>query len=199
MSASNYYFNQQEGQPGVFPHGLDMQRLVHPSPPSPPPPPLRLPTMTPLLTERMQHFAIEAPSFAPIFDRIFVYPLDIRDQVDKTAGGIIIPDEAKARYGAQRGVLLKAGPKAIEQLYGHGVELGHIVVTARLSPWERKYSGRDGKPHRVLVLRASEVVGSEDLAAKYESGELYMEMDQAGCVALHERTRVDPPENDEGI
>jgi hypothetical protein len=101
--------------------------------------------------------------------------------------------------GAQRGVLIMAGPKAIEELFSHGVSIGDIVLVARFSPWDRVYISRSGKMHRMMVLRAAEVVGSEDLLRAYEAGELRMEMSQDGRVTLHDRERIDPPTNEEGI
>jgi co-chaperonin GroES (HSP10) len=163
------------------------------------PPPLRMPFIPPKLAQRMKDHGIELPPFAATFDRIFVYPLDKATQADTTAGGIVIPNEHKQKLAAQLGVLVSAGPKAVEELYGYGISLGDIVVTARLSPWERAYLSKAGRPHRILLLRAAEVVGSEDLAQALESGELYMQMDHEGHVTIAERERIDPPTGDEGV
>lgn len=159
-----------------------------------------IPQRPPKLLQRMEELKIELPLFTPIFDRIFVYPLDKAQQPESTSGGIILPDQMRAKLGAQRGVLIMAGPRAVEQLWSHGVCIGDIVVTARLSPWERTYFSKDHRPHRVLVLRASEVVGSEDLLTAYNDGDLRMVMDEeTGRVTVSDRERVDPPESDEGI
>ncbi len=163
------------------------------------PPPVKIPFMPDKLKKRMIEHKIELPQFAPAFDRVFVYPLDKQTQPDKTAGGIVLPESQKQKLVAQLGVLIMAGPKAIEELYGHGISLGDVVVTARLSPWERTYFSKTHQPHRILLLRAAEVVGSEDLLEAFESGELYMQMDDAGRVTICDRERVDPPSGDEGI
>ena len=168
------------------------------------------PHLPPKLKARMEEYGIVPPNFSPVFDRVFVYPLDRADQPDKTAGGIVLPEMTKARLGAQRGVLVGAGPKAIEVLYSHGIVLGDIVISARLSPWERTYAARSsvldpetGQPlvsiHRVLVLRAEDIVGSEDLLTAYERGELVLEMDETGHVQLADRERIDPGEEDRSI
>jgi co-chaperonin GroES (HSP10) len=162
-------------------------------------PPLRIPYLHAKLKRRMEQHGIELPRFAPCFDRIYVYPLDKATQPDSTAGGIILADSTKQKLAAQMGVLIMAGPKATEELYGHGIGIGDVVVTARLSPWERTYFSKTNKPHRILVLRASEVVGSEDLFEAYESGDLFMQMDDTGRVTIVDRERIDPPDNDEGI
>ncbi len=157
------------------------------------------PHIPPHLEARMKEYGIELPSFAPVFDRVFVYPLDRADQPDATAGGIILPEVTKARLGAQRGVLVAAGPKAVEQLYSHGVVLGDIVISARLSPWERSYASSAGNVHRVLVLRSEDIVGCEDLLRAYSSGELRLVMDEGGHVQLSDRERIDPGTDERSI
>lgn len=174
-----------------------------------PPEKMVFPHQPPKLRQRMNEYGIELPDFAPVFDRVFVYPLERTGQPEMTAGGIHLAESTKARLGAQRGVLVAAGPKAIEQLYSHGVSLGDVVISARLSPWERSYAARTGltddagKPlvriHRVLVLRAADIVGSEDLREAYEAGALVLEMDSNGHVELAERARIDPDDNQEGM
>lgn len=161
---------------------------------------INLPLWPARLKARLEYYKAELPPFYPVFDRIFVYPLEAADQPETTAGGIVLAQQTKAKYGAQRGILVMAGMKAVEQLYSHGINIGDVVITARLSPWERSYISRDKRPHKVLVLRASEVVASEDLYNQYETGDFAMCLDpRDGSVTLDERTRVDPPENDEGI
>lgn len=170
---------------------------------------VRFPRLPPHLKNRIAEYGIDMPDFVPVFDRCFVYPVREADTPEATEGGIIVPEMVKKQLGAQRGVLIAAGPKAIEELYSHGIVLGDILVTARLSPWERRYwtgatRGEDGRlvggrEHRVLILRSADVVGCEDLAAKYDSGELYLEMDETGHVQLHDRERIDPPDNEEGM
>jgi co-chaperonin GroES (HSP10) len=161
---------------------------------------VNLPLIPRRLKARLEYYRAELPPFVPIFDRIFVYPLDTADQPETTAGGIVLAKQTKEKLGAQRGILVMAGAKAMEQLYSHGVNIGDIVITARLSPWERSYYSKDKRPHRVLVLRAAEVVADEDLYDKYESGDWALRLNVAdGTVTLDDRVRVDPPENDEGI
>ena len=146
----------------------------------------------------MKQYGIELPAFHPVFDRCLVYPLEKADQPDSTAGGVILAEQTKQRLGAQRGVLIMAGPKAYEQLYGHGIAIGDIVITARLAPWERGYFSETKRPHRVLVLRAADIVGSEDFKSQLDAGELHMAMDEDGFVHVGDRCRLDPEEDVEG-
>lgn len=162
------------------------------------PEPMRVELRPSKLKQRMEHYKIELPRSQPVFDRVFVYPLDDKDQPDTTAGGIVLAEQTKAKLGAQRGVLVMAGPKAVEQLYSHGISIGDIVWCARLSPWDRHYFSATRRWHRVLVLRSSEIVSSEDLDEALTTGDLFMEMSGDGRVQLNGRERVDPPENDEG-
>ncbi len=163
--------------------------------------PIAIPTMPPLLRKRLEFWKIKPPTFAAVFDRIYVYPLE--DAPTVTKGGIELAGQTKAKLASQRGLLMKAGPKAIEQLYAHGISLGHIVVCARFSPYERTYMA-EGEMHSMLLLRASEVLGSEDLQTAYDNGDAGLEMHPDGHVEYTDREggarkRVDPEDNVEGI
>lgn len=164
--------------------------------------PIVVRTMPPLLKRRLEHFKLTPPPFAPTFDRIFVMPLEDADN-DKTEGGIVVPNQVKDELSSGKGLLVAAGPKAIEQLYGYGITLGHMVLTARFSPWERKFMV-DGKVSEALLLRASEVTGSYDLQKALDAGDLWMEMDPDGSVSICDREagtrkRTDPEDSAEGI
>jgi hypothetical protein len=155
-------------------------------------------TATPLLLHRLQQFDIPLPKGRPVYDRIYVYPLEGRDQGDKFEGSLLYkPEQSKDLYGASRGVIVKAGIKALEQMWSHGIELGHMVIVARLSPWERKYEGK-GRIHKVMVLRASEIVSSEDTEEDVLEGCLGFEYAD-GRLSFADRSRTDPDETDEGM
>jgi len=151
----------------------------------------------PLLRERLEKYRIIMPEVALAFDRIMVWPLDDKDQMEKI-GEIFVPQAAKEKFGSQRGVLLKAGPRAWDELYSAGIELGHVVITTRLSPWERAYATPIGI-QRVLTLRASEVIGSEDLEQAFMDGRMSIVRDAHGVHAIDDRPRILPPTHDEGI
>jgi co-chaperonin GroES (HSP10) len=159
---------------------------------------LQVPTMPALLKARLEFFKITPPNFAPVFDRIFVAPLEDKE-MEETAGGIKLAAVTKAKLSSQRGLLMGAGAKAVEELYAHGISLGHIVVCVRFSPHERSYM-TGGHMHSMLLLRSSEVIGSEDLQIAYDKGDAYLEMASDGEVAFctrdeGSRARVDPPPN----
>lgn len=156
----------------------------------------------PKLRARLEAFRIELPTFQPVYDRVFVAPLDSYGQPDKTVGGIVIAEQSKRRLAAQVGLLLAAGVKALEELYSHGVELGDIVMMARFSHWERGYLAQN-REHRIYILQAGEIVGSEDLKTRIDQGDIWMEMDAStGEASFHDRDRGrgrnDPPRIDLG-
>lgn len=155
--------------------------------------------MTPLLAERMKQYDIVLPRARPVYDRVFIYPLADKAQDETYAGtSIIKPGTARDRFGASRGIVVKAGLGALEIMWSHGYEIGHVVLFARLSPWERAYEGR-GREHRVTILHAPEIVGSEDLEDDVLEGHAEIELLADGTVALKDRRRVDPPKDTETI
>jgi len=154
---------------------------------------------TPLLLHRIEQFGLVLPKGRPVYDRIYVYPIGDKDQDEKIAGSILYkPQMTKDRFAASRGVIVKAGIKALEHMWAHGIELGHIVLVARLSPWERKYEGK-GREHTVMVLRSSEIVSSEDLEEDVLDQCVGFKLAEDGTLMIEDRPRVDPEETDEGI
>lgn len=162
---------------------------------------------TPLLLHRLKQFHVPLPKLQPVYDRIVVYPL-VSENTDgegpkkgrKMANGVLYaPGQATDKLDAGRGLLARAGMGALEQLWSHGIEVGHIVLTARLSPWERRFETQDGTIREVMLLRASEVVGSEDLEDDIAEGLVDFEWGEDGRLRIKDTNRADPPENDEGI
>ena len=168
---------------------------------------MTMPVMPAKLRERLKFYDKKMPHFAPAFDRVFIIPLDDADQLETTGTGgveLVVPDEVKAKLGAQRGLLVAAGAKAYEQLYSMGIGLGDRVYTMRFSRFERTYQSKeDRRFYRVQIATAGEVMGSEDLYDQFEAGEMFMEMDADGNVTLSDREetrpRNDPPPRDYGV
>lgn len=165
---------------------------------------ITIPVNPPRLKERMSYYKAQMPTFMPLFDRVFVYPLDDADQADTTAGGLVVPQSVKDKHGAQRGIIIAAGPKAIEHLYSAGVGIGDIVYTARFSRWERSYQAKDKSFHRVMICTAGEITSSQDLYDQFEKGDLWYELDvKTGDVQVNDREnareRNDPPARDYGV
>lgn len=158
----------------------------------------KLPLMPPKLEARIAEYKMVLPPFVALYDRVFVYPLDDADQPKVSEGGIIMPEVAREKLGAQRGVVVSWGVKAAEEMTSHGVGLGDIVVLTRFSTWQRPYFAAN-RWHRVFVVQSGEIAGSEDLKGEFDRGEIWMDLDtETGGVTLHERVRVDPPAMDVG-
>ena len=150
----------------------------------------------PLLKERIEKLDIVMPTFAPITDRVFVWQLPETEAVDKV-GSLHVPEVAKRRHNGQVGILLKAGARAWEELYSHGIEPGHIVLYALFSPRVRTYASPKGV-HEVVLMRAGDIIGSEDLNDAYAAGSLWLTRDSTtGRVELNDRDRIDPAQADD--
>lgn len=50
----------------------------------------------------------------PLGDRVLIKELEITDRLEKTAGGIFIPDSVKEDRGAKRGEVIAVGPGRME-------------------------------------------------------------------------------------
>jgi co-chaperonin GroES (HSP10) len=166
---------------------------------------VHLHVMPPLLKARLDFYKLKVPHFAPAFDRVYVMPLEEADQMDTTAGGIVLSDQTKQSLGAQRGLLVAAGAKALEELYSMGIGLGHRVYTMRFSRWVRSFqSPEDKKFYKTGIFTAGEVMGSEDLFEHLQNGDLWYELDtKTGDVEIcdreEKRERRDPAPREYGV
>lgn len=131
--------------------------------------------LPPLLDERRLAYGVVDNAFATqaIYDRILVYQLPAHTGETFMEGGrIIAPDTSRdyMRRECPRGLLLGAGLGALDIIRSHGVDLGHIVTTIAMVPFRLIVDHVDGKPFEVLMMRAQDLVGSEDLAEALRSG-----------------------------
>ena len=173
---------------------------------------MRVPVMTPLLKQRLEKYQAELPPYAALWDRVYVYPIaekveqlvdaGIASSVTTTAGGLYVPVGVDAVVNAQVGFIVSMGPKAIEQCYSVGIELGSVVVTNRLSRWQKRYFV-NGREHEVLIVTGGELTGSFELAQKLREGQCWYEMDDQGRVLFNPgdgaRPAVEAPQIDYGV
>jgi chaperonin GroES len=82
----------------------------------------------------------------PLHDRVIVKPAD---QEETTAGGIIIPDNAKEK--PQRGVVLAAGPGKKDEPVS--VKAGDTVLYGKYAGTEIKLNGEE-----LLIMRESDLL-----------------------------------------
>ena len=158
-----------------------------------------------LLEKRIKRFKIPACPYEPVFDRIVVYqvPEEAATRETYAKGGLIVkPDAIKSSQEKKtaRGILIAAGLQAMDELRGHGVDLGHLVWVARLSPWMHTVDvSSSGADVQMMFLRSSDVVGSEDLRDLRVSGELKVHAGDDGrhgfVFGKGQIPRFDPPTN----
>lgn len=132
--------------------------------------------LPPLLDKRRWQYGIPDEAFyvQPVFDRIFVWQVP-EDEGDTFAGtSIVKPDSVKSREEGEtpRGILIGAGLGALDSLRSNGIDLGHMVHFVRLSPWRRELAPVEGLTMNFVVLRAGDLVDSEDLAAAMRAGKV---------------------------
>ena len=91
-------------------------------------------------------------SFRPLQDRVVVRRLD---DVEKTAGGIIIPDTAKEK--PSEGQVIAVGPGARNErgeIVALDVKVGDRVLFGKWSGTEVKIDGED-----LVVMKESDIMG----------------------------------------
>lgn len=87
----------------------------------------------------------------PLHDRIIIEPAA---KEERTAGGIILPDNAQEK--PQRGKVLAVGPgKRLDsgQLSPVGVNVGDVILYGKYAGTEVKAEGQD-----VIILRADDIL-----------------------------------------
>lgn len=120
----------------------------------------------PLLAERAKEWGFETVTFQPRGTNVVVWRLP---PIETTPGGIhIVADEQSPHV---KGVLLAAGPAALDSFESEGITLGHIVIFKRYAGWEVQDSTPESlRACRILMISASDVIGSDDLREALESG-----------------------------
>lgn len=155
-----------------------------------------VPWMTKLLDERIRKYDIVMPPLAPITDRVLVWPLPEEENTAKVGSIHLAPTTTK-KHAAQLGVVVAMGARAHEELYSHGIELGHVVLTAKFTPTSWEYVA-EGKVRTVLVMRSGDIQGSRDLRDMFVGGSVGFVRDSAtGRVELDDRGRIDPVQADD--
>jgi hypothetical protein len=156
----------------------------------------KIPLVPALLMQKIEKFAIALPPMGAIGDRVFVYPLPESESAHKVGSIHLAPTTTK-KYTAHKGVIVKMGARAHEELFSHGIELGHTVLTAKFTPTEHEYVA-DGKVHTVLLMRSGDIQASEELDSAYAAGDAWLTRDErTGRVELNDRDRIDPVQSDD--
>lgn len=70
------------------------------------------------------------PNIKPLGDRVLIKEFEGKDKMEKTAGGIFIPDSVKEDRGAKQGEVIAVGPGRIDdgELIPMSVKVGDKVL-----------------------------------------------------------------------
>lgn len=125
----------------------------------------------PLLETMRQAHLIPTGAFActPCFDWVYLYQVarEDKEELNQTYAGssIFMPETVKAakKDEACRGVLVAAGPRALDYLRTNGIELGHVVRFCKFTPFRLLADVVMQQELWILALRCESIAGSETL------------------------------------
>lgn len=133
-----------------------------------------------LLEWRKRCWGIPNHTFQPIDNQVVIWRLP---PLRLSAGGLIIPEDQQSPN--VKGVILAMGPRAMDLLYSNGIELGHIVLFARFAGWEPHDNTPEYARHnQVLIVKSTDINGSDDLKALLDSGKMTYVKDEDGRFKL---------------
>ena len=157
-----------------------------------------------LLDLAIEEHSIPPWPYEPSFDRIVIFSVPEEKAKRKTfvPGGLVEMIETRQDFEQQetpRGILCAAGLGARDVLRSHGIDLGHMLWVARLSPWRHEVERtKEGKIISFLFMRVGDVVGSETLQAAIKAGRAHVATKPDGTHSYKfddesARPRFDPP------
>jgi co-chaperonin GroES (HSP10) len=138
---------------------------------------MKIKTLTEIRKQHPDHQIPDLP-FYPTGKRVSVWRLPRKD-VERTAGGIIIPDISKDEAPQSWGILLAAGCAALDVLEYAGYEMGDTVAFGKFAGEDRtvndaelaRLSPKD-RPAQILTLNVSDLLGSKQLVERIAKGEV---------------------------
>lgn len=121
---------------------------------------------------------VEALSLQAVYDRVLVWQFP-DEKVGKATygGGKILKAPSTIDRIAQsipRGIIITAGLGCMDALKANGMDVGHVVYFCVNSPYRLPLD--DGDKHFLCLLRAGDMVASEDLARALDAGECSIEV-----------------------
>lgn len=156
--------------------------------------------LPPLLERRRLAYRITDGAFklALNSDRVFIKSIP-EWQLGKMGRNSLLhaPETVQSRemYAVTLGILVAAGPKALDELRSNGIDLGHRVKFIRDTPWKTRVDRLStGQEEYVLVMNSGDIIGSEDLAVQYLSGKAKLieveHTDSEGRVAVEHQIQT---------
>lgn len=127
-----------------------------------------------LLEKRRREFNIPEAAFkqSAVFDRILVYQVSAFGETYGKSGLLVKHVTVKDNEDNEtpRGVIVSAGLHARDVLWGHGMEVGHLVTICHIAPW-RLYLN-DTYSEELVILRDGDLLASEDVCELERTGVL---------------------------
>jgi hypothetical protein len=141
---------------------------------------VKIERIPPLLRKRLEElkgteFEIPATalSLQAVYDRVLVWQFPDEKTGKQTYGDgpILKPESVQTRIfqGIPRGLIITAGLGCMDALKANGMDVGHVVYFCVNSPYRLPLDDHDGK--FLCLLRAGDMVASEDLARALDAGE----------------------------
>lgn len=147
--------------------------------------------LPPLLDERRLRYEIPQGCFEHqmAFDRVMVWQiLDKHNEGETFAGTSILKTKVRQSVDAReapRGVVVSAGLRALDDLRSNGIDLGHVIGFVRLAPWRKTVDCYLGVEVQAIIIRAGDIISSEDTMADYVAGRCSIEVREREGFADH--------------
>lgn len=150
-----------------------------------------------LLDRRRKEFKIPPFPAAMTFDNVAIWRIK-DNQEARTAGGLVVPQTYTTPDGMthdverdveNRGVLVGAGPGAMDELYSQGISVGEIVWFGRFAGDEKQIVKRgvgETEGQYMLLCKSRDVIAGEDLNVALASGALRVVRDSNGEHAIED-------------
>jgi hypothetical protein len=127
-----------------------------------------------LLDDRRLEYGITDAAFKrhATFDRVFVWQIPMQAGDTFEDGGLIHmagTTKDRERATAPHGIIISAGLKALDELVSNGMDLGHRVLFCHSAPYFVRYDTVLGQHQHLVILRAGDIIGSEDLATNLKA------------------------------
>jgi len=127
--------------------------------------------LPPLLAKKREQYQLihDLWDYAATWSYCFVVQLKAHHGEGKTyvdGGAIVMPDKHAdhLQHSNARGVLISAGPQALDQLNSVGIDIGHTVLTSRMSAYYTHAGSLHTEPKGYITVLAGEIRGSLESA-----------------------------------
>lgn len=150
------------------------------------------------LIERRRHekgIIDEAFRFSAVYDRIFVWQLPLEEGLGgrfSKDSPLYMPDNVKkrSREEAARGIIVSAGPKAMDILVSNAMVPGTVITHVKNVPWRIPIGKLLGKDIYLFSMNVGDIVGNEDIARAERAGEIELRLDSTSNEHFYFHTKT---------